>query len=163
MLRDHAFYLTECYKIARNSGDPSTRNGAVLVDPASGDIVAYGWNHLPRGLESHVKMWERPAKYKWVIHAEQAAINYAACIGQMTFGLWLYCPWSACRECAKGIADTHVARLIRHKRPEFDAREDWIKSVAEGDAVLMKAGVTIVEMPELVGSEMLFDGRMIQV
>ncbi len=57
------------------SKDPSTKVGAVLVDPVDFTQLTQGYNGMPRGVdESKPERQERPLKYAFYEHAERNAI-----------------------------------------------------------------------------------------
>jgi dCMP deaminase len=57
------------------SKDPSTKVGAVLLDPSDYTQLAEGYNGMPRGIdESVAQRHERPTKYAFYEHAERNAI-----------------------------------------------------------------------------------------
>jgi len=60
------------------SKDPSTKVGAVVVDPADFTQLTEGYNGMPRGMdESKPERHERPLKYAFYEHAERNAIYNA--------------------------------------------------------------------------------------
>lgn len=57
------------------SKDPSTKVGAILVDPVDFTQLTQGYNGMPRGVdESKPERQERPLKYAFYEHAERNAI-----------------------------------------------------------------------------------------
>ena len=60
--------------IAGWSKDPSRGVGAVIVGPNK-QILATGYNGLPRGVDDRPERLERPAKYDLIVHAEMNAIQ----------------------------------------------------------------------------------------
>lgn len=57
------------------SKDPSTKVGAVLVDPSDFNQITEGYNGMPRGMdESPAERHARPLKYAFYEHAERNAI-----------------------------------------------------------------------------------------
>ena len=75
--------------IARWSKDPSRGVGAVIVSP-SRQIVATGFNGLPRGIEDRPERLERPVKYDLIVHAEMNAIVQCARNGVTPVGSTIY-------------------------------------------------------------------------
>jgi dCMP deaminase len=71
-------HLRMAFENARDLGtDPSTQNGAVIVD--SDDwILGEGANFFPKGVKETEAHWEMPLKYAFVEHAERNAIYAAA-------------------------------------------------------------------------------------
>lgn len=99
--------------------DPSTQNGAILVNGYS-EILASGANHFPRGVKETPERWQRPAKYLRVEHAERNCIYDAARRGVKTDGLIMVCPWAACSDCARAIIQAGIRHVISHRVPELD-------------------------------------------
>lgn len=95
------YFIKLCELIASKSKDPSTKVGAVVVG-AENEIISTGFNGFPRGVEeADPARWERPEKYKWIIHAEANAALNAARIGVSLKNTKIYmnyapCPCSGC-------------------------------------------------------------------
>jgi dCMP deaminase len=148
-------FMRAAYRYAEaNSTDPSTQNGAVLVwfdkdTCPDGCILASGSNHFPHGVKEIPERWQRPLKYKIVIHAEAAAIYDAAQNGVRTKGLTMYAPWIACGNCAGAIIQAGIIEVIGHKpSPESMAHIEmpngtWDESIAIGMTMLEEAGVSV--------------------
>ena len=106
--------------VATWSKDPSTKVGAVIVNPESMAVVATGYNGMPRGIveigeEGELnERWQRPEKYDWVVHAEVNAILNAARLGHPTDGCWMYLNWAPdpCSRCAGSIVNAGIAAVI---------------------------------------------------
>lgn len=106
-------YLKLAEHISGWSKDPSTKVGCVVVSN-SGQILATGYNGFPRGVEdSEERLNERKMKYQMVVHAEMNAIYNATYHGISLRGSKMYV-WglSCCSECAKGIIQAGVHRVI---------------------------------------------------
>lgn len=138
------------YETARWSKDPSTQNGAVLLD-WSGKTMVWAENHFPSNTPK--EFWDdREMKYAHVVHAEMAAILAAAAYNEGTYGATLVAPWAACSNCAKHIVAAEIAQLVRH--PNVDpatnaAQQRWHEDILLGDAIMLRAGVKILEIPPL--------------
>ena len=166
------FYLKEAYKIAQEkSTDPSTQNGAVLVNLtnkaevdtendlnsplyvqnviSSYNIIGQGANHFPCGVVEKEERWQRPAKYSWVEHAERNSIFDAARKGHSTEGATLYGCWIACTDCCRAIIQAGVKRVFTHFNPRLEVRfgkpvsPDWVKSIAISMVMFEEAGIKI--------------------
>ena len=109
------YLLSQAYEVALESPDPSTQNGAVLVRPDTPTIIrAKGFNRFPRGIAYTNERWQRPLKYRCILHAETNAIYDATRQGVSTVGMVLICCWAACSECAKAMIETGIVALITH-------------------------------------------------
>lgn len=110
-------YLADCTEYASRSPDPSRKTGAIIV--AGGEVVARGRNHFPFGIACTDARLERPAKYKWIEHAERDAIYSAARRGVRTAGSDMYLTWYPCADCARAIIQADIKRLIC-REPHWD-------------------------------------------
>ena len=141
-------YLNVAIEVAKMSPDPSVQNGAIIInfdEEVQGPMLyGIGWNHIPLGKDKPER-WERPAKYMWVEHAERAAIynNCNTGLGSLE-GATMYCPWASCADCARGIVESGIARLVR--LPMF-AADGWSESISTGDELMIECGVEIVTIP----------------
>jgi dCMP deaminase len=160
-MRTDAEWLREAYRAASFGTDPSTWNGAAIVTPDGKTTVAR--NSLPFGVEETPERWERPLKYSVVEHAERNAIFFAAYHGMSTRGATMYCPWSACAECARAIIQSGIVRLVGHKSPLHDARPEWAASLAIADEMLREAGVQVDKIEAHFGITIRFGGKEVIV
>lgn len=154
-------YLLRCaYKIAAQSHDPSTQNGALIVDTDTLSLLSSGCNNFPIGVEESPERWERPAKYQYVEHAERRSIYRAALSGKETMRQTMVCPWAACADCARGIICAGVTKLVRHKDASDRSPDWWVDSIAVADTMLHEAGVEIIDIigPVNSGVELLHTG-----
>jgi deoxycytidylate deaminase len=138
--------LYDAYQEATNSPDPSTQNGAILLN-VSGEVLAKDHNRLPGGVKCTPERYERPLKYKVTGHAEANVIYQSARQGLSTCGSTLVCPWAACSVCAIAIIQSGVSLLVVHK----DARDrshsgkyaEWAKDIEVAMEMLDEAGVEV--------------------
>lgn len=142
MLKDDFHYLREAYKFAAtHSPDPSTQNGACLVDPRSGEIQIKAANRFPRGIEKTEERLVRPLKYKYIEHAERNIVYDAAATGIITFNQILYCPWYACTDCARAIIQARIAECVGHKFTLDLSPPRWMEEIELALDMLREAGV----------------------
>lgn len=160
---NHAAYLKLAYAEAAKSGDLSTQNGAVLVDPDSGAVVAAGHNDIPEMCCDKPERRQRPTKYQWTEHAERAAILDAARGAVGTVGLVMYCQWLACADCGRAIVLAGIKRVVRHRIPAHDSRPDWAASIAVADEMFAEAGVEVIEVRGELGATFRFNGEPLAV
>lgn len=110
------------------SKDPSTKVGAVIVDPVSLAILSTGYNGFPRRVREHMVddpdaldevRWTRPEKYRWVEHAERNAIYNAARLGARTEGMVMFVNWepTPCADCARAIIQAGITAVYGPTRP----------------------------------------------
>lgn len=146
------------YNASHNSDDLDTQVGAVLL--ADGRVVV-GCNSFPNGVHKTQDRIRRPAKYAYMVHAEEAAILRAAALGRSTSGGMLICPYASCAECAKAIISAGVTNIIRHKQCMDRMPERWKESCSKADVMLNEAGVGVMDFDaEIGGTTQLFDGEI---
>lgn len=134
-------YLKIAYEYAeKHSTDPSTQNGAILVNN-KGKIVAKGANHFPEKVKETKKRWQRPQKYFYVTHAERTVIHNAAKKGIKTKGLTLYCPWAACSDCARAIIESGIKKVVVHKKIMDKTPKRWEASTKASIEMFKETGV----------------------
>ena len=131
-------------QIAGWSKDPSRGVGAVIVSQ-SRQIVATGFNGLPRGVADTPERLERPAKYDFVCHAELNAIIQCARNGVSPVGCTVYTSFSPCVQCTLAIVQAGIARVVTY-RYGGEADAHWEESFAKAKAVMAEAGVDYVAL-----------------
>ena len=104
------------------SKDPSTANGASIIDPQSNSILAVGYNGFPVGCSDDEFPWVRKAdnknnaKYSYAEHSERNAIYSAARKGIALNGsvLYLYSEkgYYPCAECARAIIQSGIQKVV---------------------------------------------------
>lgn len=138
------YFIDFARMAATRSKDPSSQVGAVIVRDRN--ILSTGYNGFPRGVnDNRPERYERPAKYKWVIHGEENAILNASRNGTAVKGATIYVtPFSPCISCAKAIIQSGIREVV------VDALVDnprWAKEFEEAASILSSARV-IVRGPE---------------
>ncbi|QIG76461.1 deoxycytidylate deaminase protein [Rhizobium phage RHph_I72] len=96
------------------SADPSTKVGAVVAFGLSHCWT--GYNHLLPGTPKEY-WYDREKKYKFVVHAEVAAIRSA---GMGVHGGTLFCTAHPCKECAKLIVASGIRCVVCPGEPWRD-------------------------------------------
>lgn len=152
-------YLRQAYEEAKYlSTDPSTQNGAVLINP-EGIVIATAANHFPRGVQETPERWDRPLKYHYVEHAERNALYKAAKLGHKTYGSKMYVPWFACADCARGIIQCGVEEVIGHQKMYDGTPDRWKESIHEAWTMLDEAGVKHRLIVADFGIKIRFNGQ----
>lgn len=106
---------------------------------ASGKIISYGCNTLPEGVPHEDRFLQRPAKYDWTEHAERNAIYKAAREGVSTQGCTMVLPWFPCIDCARGMVQAGVKRVIA-QYPDVDD-PSWGPGFKVGLELFARAGI----------------------
>ncbi len=122
------------------SKDPSTKVGAVIVDPRNKRIVSTGFNGFPFGVEDRAeRLDDRAVKYEMVVHAETNALMFA---GTQAAGCTLYVtPLPPCARCAVLIIQAGIKRVVS---PTPDtSKEPWKSQFAISSQMFVEAAVEI--------------------
>jgi dCMP deaminase len=135
--------MMAAYEEAQGSPDPSTQNGALILN-ASGLVIARGHNTFPKGVRVTPERLERPLKYSYIEHAERNAILHAARIGAATERATMICPWFACADCGRAIIGAGIERVIGHKRMFDETPERWKNSIDDAWTMFHESGVETV-------------------
>lgn len=158
--------LGSAYEYANsNSPDPSTKNGAILIDK-NNNVLAYGVNKFPTGIaETEGRLINKKTKYQLIVHAENGAIFNAARHGRAVNDSTLYCPFYACLECAKAIIQSGVKRVVGHAQLMVLASEHmaWVESIVEAWHMMHEAGVRCELYDGTIGVTTRFNGQDIAV
>lgn len=135
-------YLDLAKQIANWSKDPSTKVGAVAVGH-KGQILAQGYNGFPRGIADTAERYaDRDQKYKYIVHAEMNVIYNASYNGVSLDGADLYIyGLPTCSECAKGIVQVGIKRVIM---PKYRYPDRWMESWEYSKKMYDEAGVDYV-------------------
>lgn len=147
-------YLREAYRVAEQSPDPSTQNGAVLVDCFTGDIMLGACNDFPAGVVHSVeRLNDRDVKLAFIEHAERAVIFKALRVGlpppMNTYTL--YACWAACADCSRAIIASGIKEVVAHKHPTHDARPEWRKTIDFAKEMFKESGVNFREVEGKIG------------
>jgi len=124
--------------IATWSKDPSRGVGAVIVSPMR-QVLATGYNGLPRGVEDHPDRLERPMKYDLIVHAEMNAIIQCARNGVSPVGATLYSSFSPCIHCTLSIVQAGIQRVVTRSVALGD--DHWNESIELSISMFAEVGI----------------------
>ncbi|BBB23876.1 dCMP deaminase [Isorropodon fossajaponicum endosymbiont JTNG4] len=135
-------YLSLAKEVSTWSKDPSTQVGAITVGRKK-EVLSQGFNGFPRGIHDTDERYNhRETKYQFVVHAEMNAIYNATYSGTSLDGATLYVyGLPICSECAKGIIQVGIKRVVIEKSKELD---NWNQSVGLSQEMFIEAGVELV-------------------
>ncbi|CAC9486862.1 dCMP deaminase (EC 3.5.4.12) [uncultured Gammaproteobacteria bacterium] len=135
-------YLALAKEVSTWSKDPSTQVGAVTVGSKK-EVLSQGFNGFPRNINDTDERYNnKETKYKFVVHAEMNAIYNATYSGTSLDGATLYVyGLPICSECAKGIIQVGIKKVVVEKSKELD---NWNDSVKLSKAMFDEAGVELV-------------------
>ena len=128
-MMDHKWdvrFLALADSIATWSKDPSRGVGAVIVSPLK-QVIATGYNGLPRGFADHDERLQRPVKYDLIVHAEMNAIVQCARNGVSPIDATLYSSFSPCIHCSLSIVQSGIQRVVTWSAEKGD--EHWNDSI----------------------------------
>lgn len=162
LIHDHdsLLQLKACARVAGESPDPSTQNGAVLIT-SSGRVIISGCNHPV--IDVDVATLSRDEKLAVTEHAERSVIYRCAETGTSTKGATLFCLWAACSPCARAIVRSGIRRVVTLESLYKLTPERWKEDVVSGLHILQHAGVTVDFYEGVLGERILFDGREAEI
>ena len=116
------YLLQQAEKEALNSPDMDTKVGCVIKTQNDGLIKAC--NDFPAGIMPMRARCTRPIKYAYIEHAERNAIYSAARNGISLSGAMIYLTLFPCIDCARGIIQSGIKRLVCRQKPDL-SDEKW--------------------------------------
>lgn len=119
-----------------HSKDPHTQVAVAILRPDF-STVALGYNGMPKGTSDTPDVWERPAKYDRVVHAERNAFRFAR---ESLDGYVMVVTHYPCEKCAADIANAGIAWLFHAGQPRQDQKCDIAADI------LARAGVKVVSL-----------------
>lgn len=105
-------YMEIADVVSQRSHDSETKVGAVLVNNASGAIIATGFNGFVRGANDNRLPSTRPLKYEFILHAEQNLIANCARHGISMEDCTLICTMSPCKLCMRLMINCGITKVV---------------------------------------------------
>ena len=143
-MMDDARWLALCASKGRESPDPRTKVGCVIIGPDR-NVRSEACNTYPSGvLDGIQERTEAPLKYLWIEHAERNAIYLAARRGISTEGCTMVVELTPCVDCARAIIQAGVACVVINDDRSAEYRGDRYSgehSTALG--MLAEAGIAV--------------------
>lgn len=134
-------FMPIAQSVAALSKDPNTKVGAVALDE-NYNIIATGYNGIPRGVEDAPERLQRPEKYRWVSHAEENLVAQAAYGGRSLKGATvLVTSLFPCNACARMLIQAGVKRVIA---PKIENGR-WAEVNEMAMRMFAEAGVEVIE------------------
>jgi dCMP deaminase len=118
------------------SKDPSTKVGAVIVDP-SNRLVSVGYNGFPKDITDNERLLDRDKKYDIIVHAEVNAILFSnKTLKGFTMYTW---PFQPCPRCTGLIIQSGIRRVVSivNKNPR------WVEDFITAKQLLLEASVSL--------------------
>lgn len=142
MKHDDRSALAIAYRSAALSVDPSTQNGAYLLNKIDGSYEGVTGRNAPvDGMDID---WTHPHKSEFMHHAEESAILGAAKRGLSTRGATMFVPWYCCLRCARAIVGAKIARVVGHKELfafSIQTNPKWKDTTLAGLQLLSNVGI----------------------
>jgi dCMP deaminase len=140
------YFLNVAERTAALSKDPSTKVGAVIVDPRTRAIVSQGFNGFPRGVKDLPERYnDRDLKLKLVVHAEaNAVLNAPVPVRGMTLYVWPSFSFPAvCHDCAKTLVQAGIAEIVSWEpvNPDPARLERWRSSLELAGLIASEGGI----------------------
>lgn len=159
---DFKIGLTRAFEIATQSPDPRTQIGAIID---CGPLL-YGYNHFPYKPDhlTMEQMLQSPEKYKWVEHAERAAIYAAPKAGCCLEDATMYCTLAACLDCARAIYLSGIKRVFSHQMLYDRCPPRWKEEVDASIKMFGKVGVEYVLVNDILAVPPIrYDGEIFKL
>jgi dCMP deaminase len=97
---------------------------ALFIAPETYQLLSAGYNGMPRGIDETIESrWERPVKYKYVVHAETNGIYNSSLNGVSLKNSICIVTMFPCSNCAKALIQVGVKKIITHE-PNLE-HERW--------------------------------------
>jgi len=135
-------YLRIAMEISKHSNDPSSKFGAIIINPETGAIISSGHNGFPPGIIENERMLDRAIKYEYVVHAETRAIINAH---QNLAGKIMFINGLPCCRCAVNIIEAGIKTVVI-LTPSADYLSRWADSVQHTRDVFKEAGVKLTKI-----------------
>ena len=138
------YFLGLAKVVSQRSHDVHTQHGCVITDKKH-RILGVGYNGFPRNMPDHILPTERPAKYRWMIHAERNALSN--CVVRPDNGT-AYVSGQCCNDCIMALWQEGVDTVVmsnNHGTILFDEAEQKIF-----DTFTNNSGIKIIRVdPDL--------------
>lgn len=137
--KQDVYGLSEARFQARNSKDPSTKCGAVILRPTDGSIVSTGWNGLPPGIDdAPERLHNRETKLMITLHAEENALLRARePVDGYTMYVW---PFQPCAHCAAVAIAKGIRRIVTI---DCSLPARWLANMTLAGAILDEAEIEL--------------------
>jgi dCMP deaminase len=134
------------------SKDTSRGVGCVVFNPETHGVLAQGFNGFARGVDENIpERHERPAKYKYTVHAEINGIAHCAKNGIRTQGMSMAVTFFPCAPCANAAIQAGICKLVV---PDTDFDDErWGADFKESLKILTEAGVEIIYLVPVTVAE----------
>lgn len=131
------------------SKDPSSKIGAVAVDPIRKLELVGGYNGFPRNISDSIERYvHKETKYKLIVHAEMNVVANAAYHGISLNGAHLYVyGLPVCSDCAKVLINTGITKVFMKYPSTINSK--WTISAIDTYAMFEEANIQVELMNDL--------------
>lgn len=138
----HKYFFDLCKVNAKQSKDPSTQVGSIIVR-SDRTIAGMGWNGFPKGCDDSPEVYaDREVKYQRTVHAEvNAVLNSHGSVMGMALVSW---PLPPCERCAPVLINAGIARIF--VLADATRRDDWLGSGEIALGMFREAGIEVYEV-----------------
>ena len=141
------YFITMAFHVSKRSEDNDTKHGAILVDDKTHHIISTGYNALFRGIDKTQINLQRPAKYPWMIHAEENCImNSNINPLNLSNGSTLYVTGKPCNNCLQRIINFGISSVCYAKRQGTALETDETNAMFEKILSLSKIKIRTMEI-----------------
>lgn len=138
------YFLNMLPAIAWKSKDPSTKCGALVVNPKKNKIISTGYNGFPKGIaDTPERLNNRELKYPLVIHGELNALLHAH---EDIEGFTMYVSRFPCDLCSLPIIQTGITRVVAIHHKDYEERWSDMIQRSLDNFNESKVRVVLVEM-----------------
>ena len=135
------FFKLALFQAELFSKDPSKKVCCLFIMPKTMQILSTGYNGLPRNINETESRWERPNKYKYVVHAEANGIYNACMNGVSLKNSICVVTMFPCSSCAKGLIQVGINELLTSK-PDYKHKR-WGEDFKYSFEMLTEVGINI--------------------
>ena len=112
MIDSDVYFMGLAWLVKEKSCDPTTKHGAVIVGNEE-KIISVGYNTHPYNIKLPTKYFNRPDKYKCMIHAERNALSK---IHDKSECLSIYVTGKSCLNCLIDIYQAGIQNIYQLNR-----------------------------------------------
>ena len=136
------YYLGIAREESKNSPDPSTKTGAVIVK--DGKILSTGYNKFPPNVETtDERLNNRDEKLSFIIHCEMVALILSK---ESVKGATLYTwPFMSCSNCAGMFSLAEISRVVA----PHSTNPRWIKSFEKSMEIFKRHNIIVDLAPDI--------------
>lgn len=137
-----ARFLSAAREISAWSKDPSTKVGAVIVEPNSKRIVSLGFNGPPKFVTDEYWLSNRELKIASTLHAE---LNAAIFAREPLSGCSLFCTHPPCCQCMAVCIQVGITEIY-YSTPTVEFALRWSDSFRNASELATDAGLRLFEV-----------------